>query len=73
MTTSTHESATQQLAKPDLLTVQEACRTLRISKWALYRLIRSRQLETIKIGRSRRVPAAAIHTFIEQQLREDNV
>lgn len=73
MTTATQQAPTRHLAEPHVLTVAEACLTLRISRWALYRLIRSRQIESIKIGKSRRIPATAIHTFIEQQLREDSV
>jgi excisionase family DNA binding protein len=53
--------AREQTKEPIVLSVQEACLTLRISKWALYRLIRSRQLETIRIGRRRLIPVTAIH------------
>jgi excisionase family DNA binding protein len=57
--------------EPAVLTVQEACMTLRISKWSVYQLIRSRQLETIRIGRRRLIPVAAIQTLIRQLGRED--
>lgn len=75
MTTSTPPTqiAEPRCPEPVALTVQQACKTLGISKWALYQLIRSRQLETIKIGRLRRIPSCSIHAFIESQLREDNV
>lgn len=73
MTTPTTATPTQQPNEPAVLTVHEACLTLRISKSMLYDLIRSRQLESIKIGKSRRIPATAIRSFIKQQLREDNV
>jgi excisionase family DNA binding protein len=56
---------------PAVLTVAEACLTLRISKWSLYQLIRSRQLETIRIGRRRLIPVAAIQALIQQLGRED--
>jgi excisionase family DNA binding protein len=48
-----------------LLTVAEACASLRISRWMLYRLIHARRLKTVKIGSARRVPAAALHEFVE--------
>ena len=43
-----------------LLTVQEAADRLRVSRWSVYNLIRSNQLRTIKIGRRRLVPPAAL-------------
>ncbi|MFI5746562.1 helix-turn-helix domain-containing protein [Streptomyces sp. NPDC051644] len=53
-----------------LLTVREAALKLRISKWKLYDLIRSRLLETIKIGRRRLIPVEAIDTYIQRTSRE---
>ena len=56
---------------PSMLTIQEACAALRISKWTLYQLIRSRQLVTIKIGSRRVVPAAAIQALIDRLQDEE--
>lgn len=56
---------------PALLTVLEACKMLRISRWTLYDLIRSRAIETIKIGRIRRIPIASISRYIRRKLKED--
>lgn len=53
-------------AKQLLLTVPEACAALRVSRWALYQLIRTHQLATIRIGRSRRVPVDAVTGLIEK-------
>lgn len=50
---------------PVVLTIAEACATLRISKWSLYQLIRSGRLTTIKIGSRRVVPVAAIHRLVD--------
>lgn len=47
-----------------LLTVAEAAGYLRISKWMLYNLIRSRRLRSIKIGDRRLIPVAALHDFL---------
>ncbi|WP_105970399.1 helix-turn-helix domain-containing protein [Streptomyces geranii] len=55
---------------PKLLTVREAYRRLRISKWKLYDLIRSRRLVSIKIGRRRLIPAEAVENMIRQLSRE---
>jgi excisionase family DNA binding protein len=48
----------------ELLTVPEAAQRLRVSKWMLYNLIRSRQLQTLKIGSRRLVRATAIRTYL---------
>lgn len=60
-------------AIPRLLTIREAYTTLRISKWALYQLIRSRQLRTIKIGRRRVVPVTAIEALVRRLQSEEEV
>lgn len=54
----------------DLLTVREAYLRLRISKWKLYDLIRSRKLATIQIGRRRLIPVDAVRVCIQQLARE---
>ncbi len=51
---------------PVLLTMAEASGTLRISRWMLYRLINSRQLHTVTIGRRRFVPASSLQAFVDQ-------
>lgn len=55
---------------PSVLTIQEACSALRISKWMLYQLIRSRQLATIKIGSRRVVTLVAIQALLDR-LRDE--
>ncbi|MFI9602734.1 helix-turn-helix domain-containing protein [Streptomyces sp. NPDC052043] len=52
------------------LTVPEVMEALRLSRFKVYDLIRSKQLRSIKIGRCRRVPADALRAFIEDQLEE---
>lgn len=56
---------------PALLTVLEACQVLRISRWTLYALIRARAIETITIGRIRRIPISSISRYIRRKLKED--
>lgn len=65
------ESGLQDKLNPALLTVLEACKVLRISRWTLYDLIRSRAIETIKIGRIRRIPISSISRYIRRKLKED--
>jgi excisionase family DNA binding protein len=58
---------------PALLTVPEACRYLRVSRWMLYRLIQTNDLRTIKIGRRRLVPAAAVQEFVNGRARSEEL
>ncbi len=61
----------QPAAAHDLLTVVEASAQLRVSRWTLYQLIHSRQLETIKIGRRRLIPRSAVQALIERLRAEE--
>ena len=48
-----------------LYTVDEAARALRLSRSVIYELIRSDQLHTVKVGRRRLVPVAALTAYVE--------
>ncbi len=50
-----------------LLDVPEACRELHISRAALFRLMARKELDSIRIGRRRLVPVAAIEAYIARQ------
>jgi excisionase family DNA binding protein len=52
-----------------LFTIDETAAQLRVSRWSVYNLIRSGQLQTIKIGRRRLVPLDAL-TECLQHLKE---
>lgn len=54
----------------EALTVPEVMKALRISRFKVYDLIRSNQLQSFTIGRSRRIPADALHNFMQDRLRE---
>ena len=49
---------------------EQAADLLNVSRSAIYELMRSGELESIKIGRSRRIPASAISDFVERQRAE---
>jgi excisionase family DNA binding protein len=49
-----------------VLTVQQACRRLQISKWSLYRQFQSGMLASVKIGRRRLIPVEEIEKFLER-------
>lgn len=53
-----------------LLTVPEVIDVLSLGRWKVYELIRSGQLESVKIGRDRRIPADALDAFVNG-LREE--
>jgi excisionase family DNA binding protein len=53
-----------------LLRVPEVMALLGLSRWQVYNLIRSGELESVKVGRSRRVPVVALDEFVAQ-LREE--
>lgn len=48
------------LTDPEFMTVTEVAAMLRLSKPTVYRLIRNGELDAHQIGRSFRVPAAAV-------------
>lgn len=51
--------------QPILYTLQEAADLLRISRTKLYELLDARELESVHIGRSRKIPADALRTYVD--------
>ncbi|MFJ2636457.1 helix-turn-helix domain-containing protein [Streptomyces sp. NPDC087422] len=49
----------------ELLTVPDVMARLKLGRSTVYELLRSRRLTSVTIGRSRRVPAAAVRAFIK--------
>jgi excisionase family DNA binding protein len=54
-----------------LLTVPQVMAALQISRWCLYQEIRSNRLPTVKIGRCRRISAAALAAYVERLHSEE--
>lgn len=50
-----------------LVTAEEAARRLGLSRSRVYLLMSSGELESLKMGRSRRVPVQALEAFVAQQ------
>ncbi|KJE25402.1 transcriptional regulator, AlpA family [Frankia torreyi] len=48
-----------------LLTVNEAAALLGVGRTTVYDLIRANRLEAVQIGRSRRVPRAAVLAYVD--------
>ncbi len=56
-----------------LLTPDEAARRLSLSRTTLYELVLRGEIESLKIGRSRRIPADALTAFIERKRQEEGL
>lgn len=54
-----------------ILTLDEAAKILRVSKYSVYRFIWAKKLRTIKIGRRRLVPLQSLHELVEQLRAEE--
>ena len=52
---------------PDVLTIPELQKVLRIGRSTAYRLIKTSELRCIRIGRSIRIPREYVLEFIETQ------
>lgn len=48
-----------------LLTPEEAAKVLSISRSKLYELLATNELESVRIGASRRIPVQALDRFVE--------
>jgi excisionase family DNA binding protein len=49
-----------------LLTPEEAAQALGIKRTMMFELLANRRVESVKIGRTRRVPIAALHDYVER-------
>lgn len=47
-----------------LLKVEEAAEHLNVSRWTVYRLIKERELISVKVRNGRRVPLESIRTYV---------
>ena len=51
-------------------TVEEAAQVLKIGRWKIFDLIRTKQLRSVKIGGLRRIPGSAIEEYIARLMEE---
>ena len=54
-----------------LLSPEEAAEALGVGRSRVYDLMRTRQLLSVRIGKSRRVPVAEIHAYVERLTGQD--
>ncbi|WP_026416370.1 helix-turn-helix domain-containing protein [Actinomadura oligospora] len=52
------------LSEVQFLTVAEVAAVMRVSKMTVYRLAHAGELPSIRVGRSFRVPAAAVYDYL---------
>ena len=52
-----------------LLTMVDAARVLSIGRTTMYELVNAGEIKVVHIGRSARVPVAAVEEFVERQRR----
>jgi excisionase family DNA binding protein len=50
---------------PELLTVAETAKLLRVSRMTVYRLVHSGELPAIQIGQGFRIPEQSLHDYIQ--------
>jgi excisionase family DNA binding protein len=69
-TQAASDTADGATARPLLVTVAQAAALLSVSRTTLYELLACGAIESISIGRSRRVPVDALHDFVESYRRD---
>ncbi len=69
---SMSENAKERIERADgvlLLTIVEAARVLSIGRTTMYELVGAGEIEVVHIGRSARVPVAALEEYVDRQRR----
>ncbi len=63
----------QHIQNKLLVSVEEAAQMLSIGRSLVYKLVMSKQVLSVKIGRNRRIPVFALEAFIAQQVGQSGV
>ncbi|MBG0826815.1 helix-turn-helix domain-containing protein [Planomonospora sp. ID67723] len=59
------------MSSPKLLTVPQAMAALQVSRWTLYQLIRSGELDSVMVNvRCRRIPESALNDYVTRLCEE---
>jgi excisionase family DNA binding protein len=56
-----------------LLTVEQAAERLSIGRSNMFKLLKTKQITSVRIGQLRRVPASEIEAYVERLIAEQNV
>ncbi len=54
-----------KLSSVKFLTVAEVAAVMRVSKMTVYRMVHAGELPAVRVGRSFRVPATAVHDYLQ--------
>ena len=57
-------------SRPQFVTVAEVAQLMRVSKMTVYRMIHSGELPAMRVGKSFRVPQAAVNQMIDAGLSQ---
>lgn len=57
-------------ARPRLLKPEQAQQELQVGKTTLFSLIKSGEIQSVRIGRARRIVASSLDAFIDQRLAD---
>jgi excisionase family DNA binding protein len=60
----------QHVLRPQLVTFDEAAKSLGVSRATIYGLVESGELPSVRIGRARRIPVFALKAYVERKVRE---
>lgn len=52
---------------PNVLTISELQKALKIGRGTAYRLVQSKEIRSIRIGKSIRIPKEYVREFVEKQ------
>lgn len=71
--TRTGETPTETAPELTLLTVEEAARRLSIGRTTLYALLKDGQINSVRIGHLRRIPAKELTIYTARLIAEQHV
>ena len=49
------------------LDIQEACELANVSRWTIFRWLKTRHVRAVKVGRSIRIKAESLRAFLDAQ------
>ena len=58
----------QNFSNVNFLTVQEVAELMRVSKMTVYRMVHAGELPAVRFGRSYRVPANAVESYLRSAM-----
>ncbi len=70
METETAMTQEQNFSNVNFLTVQEVAELMRVSKMTVYRMVHAGELPAVRFGRSYRVPANAVESYLRAAVVE---